>query len=96
MLSCLLRQPVIKGTRGLDKIFSVKSATTELIQKALQLPAEARAALAGVLIESLDETVDESAEEAWAEEITRRIRALDSGRTKTVPWSRAHRLILGR
>ena len=74
----------------------MKSDTTELLEKALKLPAEARAALAGFLIESLDETVDEDAEAAWAEEITRRIRELDSGRAKTVPWSKARRMILGR
>jgi hypothetical protein len=34
-----------------DKIFSVKSDTTELLEKALKLPVEARAALAGFLIE---------------------------------------------
>jgi len=74
----------------------VKSDTTELLEKALKPPAEARAALAGFLIESLDETVDEDAEAAWAEEITRRIRELDSGKAKTVPWSKARRMILGR
>ena len=74
----------------------MKSDTTELLEKALKLPAEARAALAGFLIESLDETVDEDAEAAWAEEITRRIRELDSGKAKTVPWSKARRMILGR
>ena len=34
--------------------------------------AEVRAALAGSLLESLDETVDASAEEAWSQEMTRR------------------------
>jgi hypothetical protein len=40
---------------------------TELLRKALVLPAEARAALAGSLLESLDEVVDASAEEVWNE-----------------------------
>ena len=35
----------------------------ELLKKALTLPPEARAALAGSLLESLDDAVDESAEE---------------------------------
>ena len=74
----------------------MKSDTTELLEKALKLPVEARAALAGSLIESLNETVDEDAEAAWADEITRRIRELDSGKAKTVPWSKARRMILGR
>ena len=67
----------------------------KLLEQALSLPAEARAALAGSLIESLDETVDEDAEEQWARELERRIREIDSGAVETVPWSEARRTILG-
>ena len=74
----------------------MKNDPSELLEKALKLPVEARAALAGPLIESLDETIDEDAEAAWAEEISRRIRELDKGKAKTVPWSKARRTILGR
>ena len=74
----------------------MKSDTSELLEKALKLPVEARAALAGSLIESLDETIDEDAEAAWADEIGRRIRELHSGKAKTVPWSKARRMIFGR
>ena len=35
---------------------------SELLKKALALPAEARAALAGSLLDSLDDTLDASAE----------------------------------
>ncbi|MBI3694312.1 MAG: addiction module protein [Acidobacteria bacterium] len=73
---------------------AVKADTSKLLEEALKLPAEARAALAGSLIESLDETVDEDAEAAWAEEIVRRVRELDSGRAKTIPWSEARKIIL--
>jgi len=66
---------------------------SELLKKALALPAEARAALAGSLLESLDETVDVSAEEEWSDEIARRIQELDSGKVKPVPWSEARRQI---
>ena len=52
--------------------------------------------MAGSLIESLDEAIDEDAEAAWADEIGRRIRELDSGNAKIVPWSKARRMILGR
>jgi len=69
--------------------------TSKLLEEALKLPVEARAALAGSLIESLDETVDEDAEAAWAEEIARRVRELESGKAKTIPWSGARRMILG-
>ncbi len=73
---------------------SVKADTSKVLEDALKLPAEARAALAGSLIESLDETVDADAEAAWAEEIARRLRDLDSGKAKTIPWSEARRIIL--
>jgi len=66
---------------------------SELLQKALALPPEARAALAGSLLESLDDTVDPSAEEAWSQEIARRIEELDSGKVKPMPWADARRQI---
>jgi len=65
----------------------------ELLKKALALPPEARAALAGSLLESLDDTVDASAEEEWSREIARRIEELDSGKVKPVPWAEARRQI---
>jgi putative addiction module component (TIGR02574 family) len=67
----------------------------ELLKEALQLPADARAALAGSLLDSLDQQVDEDAETAWQLEINRRIEDLDSGKVKTVPWSEARRRIFG-
>jgi putative addiction module component (TIGR02574 family) len=66
---------------------------SELLKKALALPPEARAALAGSLLESIDDTVDASAEEEWGREIARRIVELDSGRVKPVPWAEARRQI---
>ena len=68
----------------------------KVLEEALRLPAEARAALAGRLIESLDDMVDEDAEAKWSREIARRIADLDKGKVKTVPWSIARRQILGR
>jgi putative addiction module component (TIGR02574 family) len=68
----------------------------KVLEEALRLPAEARAALAGHLIESLDDSVDEDAEAAWSKEIARRIDELDRGTVKTVPWPAARRQILGR
>ena len=66
---------------------------SELLKKALALPPEARAALAGSLLESLDENLDASAEEEWNEEIARRIRELDSGKVKPIPWAEARRQV---
>jgi putative addiction module component (TIGR02574 family) len=66
---------------------------SDLLKKALELPAEARAALANSLLESLDETVDPSAEEEWSKEIAHRIAQLDSGKVKPIPWAEARRQI---
>jgi putative addiction module component (TIGR02574 family) len=74
----------------------MKSDASKILEAALKLPPEARAAIAGSLIESLDEEVDENAEAEWAEEIARRVEDLDSGKAKTIPWSKARRLIVSR
>jgi putative addiction module component (TIGR02574 family) len=66
---------------------------SELLKRALALPAEARAALAGSLLESLDDTVDASAEEEWSQEIALRIQELDSGKVKPIPWVEARRQV---
>ena len=68
--------------------------TTKLLEEALKLPAEARAALAGCLLESLDEAVDPQAEQEWAAEIGRRVDDLDTGRVRPIPWAEARRAIL--
>jgi len=66
---------------------------SELLEKALSLPPEARAALAGSLLDSLDDSVDADAEEEWNKEIARRIQELDSGKVKPIPWAEARRQI---
>jgi len=68
---------------------------TKLLQEALRLPAEARAAIAGRLMESRDEPVDADAEAAWAGEIARRLEEVDSGKVTPLPWAEARRRILG-
>ena len=73
----------------------MKPMHKKVLEEALRLPAEARAALAGHLLESLDDSVDEDVA-AWSKEIARRIDDLDRGKVKTVPWSVARRQILGR
>lgn len=58
------RWRVLDCFRRIDAVMSID--TTKLLNDALSLPAEARAALAAKLIESLDETVDPDAEALWA------------------------------
>jgi putative addiction module component (TIGR02574 family) len=64
-----------------------------LLEEALQLPAEGRAALAGELIQSLDSTVDPDAEMAWSAEIRQRMDGLRAGTAKTVSWAEARQRI---
>jgi putative addiction module component (TIGR02574 family) len=64
---------------------------SELLRKALALPTEARAALAGSLLDSLDDIVDESAEAEWEKEIVRRVAELKAGTVKTIPWTEVRR-----
>ena len=66
----------------------------KLLEEALELPKSARAALAGSLIESLDEEVDENSEAAWAAEIARRIQEVETGTVEMIPWAEARRIIL--
>ena len=74
----------------------MKPDPTDLLKQALKLPPEVRAALAGSLLDSLDQEVDDNAEAAWQAEIDRRVRELDSGTEKPIPWSEARRKISGR
>ncbi|HEX6812617.1 MAG TPA: addiction module protein [Planctomycetota bacterium] len=69
--------------------------TRKLLEEALQLPPEARAAIAGSLLESLDQDVDDDAAERWDEEIAKRVRELTSGEVTPIPWSEARRIIAG-
>lgn len=68
---------------------------TDLLQRALSLPPEARAALAGSLLESLDPVVDADAETAWAAEIARRVRQIEAGAVQLEPWPEARKRISG-
>ena len=65
------------------------SATVDdLFAQAAVLSDEERAALAGLLIESLEAgPAEPGAEEAWAVEIDRRMADYRAGRVQTVSWS---------
>ena len=73
----------------------MSSDATKLLEAALKLPPEARAAMAGSLLDSLDTTVDADAEGKWGEEIARRLKDLDSSSGRVVSWNDARRKILG-
>jgi putative addiction module component (TIGR02574 family) len=70
---------------------------SDILKKALALPAEARAALAGSLIESLDEhLLDPGVEAAWSEEIKSRIEEVDSGKIQLIPYEGMRRRLMAR
>jgi len=55
----------------------------EIESQALQLPRDERARLARHLIASLDESSE--VDQLWAEEASRRLEAITSGKVETVP-----------
>ncbi len=60
----------------------------ELLQKALALPDNERAELAGNLVSSLDATVDPDVEAAWQQEVVRRLHEVQSGKAGTISWEK--------
>jgi len=66
---------------------------SDLLKRALALSPDERAALANTLLDSLEST-DESVQEAWEQEVARRIEGLKAGKAVTVPWEELHRQLL--
>ena len=66
---------------------------SEILKQAMALPSEARAALAGALLDSLEANTDASVEAEWDCEIARRIEELDSGAVRPITWTEARRQI---
>jgi len=75
---------------------NMKQDAAGILREALKLPPEARAAVAGSLLDSLEESVDEDVEAAWQAEILVRLQEIDKGAVKMVPWAEARRQIAGR
>jgi putative addiction module component (TIGR02574 family) len=73
----------------------MKENIADILKQALRLPPEARAALAGSLLDSLDEPLDLDAESAWEAEISARIREIDEGKVTLIPWAEARARIAG-
>ena len=63
----------------------------DLLKHALTLSDKERAELASSLIDSLDPTVDADAEQAWQEEIARRLEEVESGRINAIPSDEVRR-----
>ncbi len=69
----------------------MKLSAQELLLHALQLPPRARADIAGTLLRSLDEVEDPGVEAAWQAEVEMRLKEIDAGQAKLVPWSLVER-----
>jgi len=61
----------------------------EIFAEAVELGESDRAALAGMLLHSLEPDPDARMDEAWVKEIKRRIKALESGEVEPVSWEEA-------
>jgi putative addiction module component (TIGR02574 family) len=73
----------------------MKNSIADILKEALRLPPEARAALAGSLLDSLDESLDLDAESAWEAEIAARVRQIDEEEITLIPWAEARAKIAG-
>jgi putative addiction module component (TIGR02574 family) len=78
----------LAGAGGREQRYDPKMTTSReyLYKKALELDESERAALAGMILDSLDQQADEGVEPAWLAEIERRMDELDSGAVESIPW----------
>jgi putative addiction module component (TIGR02574 family) len=71
------------------------SQAEKLLEDAMRLPPESRAALAGSLLSSLEPSDDEDVAIAWRMEVASRLEELDSGQVEAVSWEETQRRIFG-
>lgn len=72
------------------------ASVVSLFKVAAELEEADRAALAGLLLESLDRAPRAGVEAAWAEEIERRLKQIDAGEVEMVPWEDVKARLLAR
>lgn len=65
----------------------------EVVRAALALPEDERAVIAAALLESLEPEVDPAIDEAWRDEIRRRLTAIEAGEEELIPWEEAQRMM---
>ena len=63
----------------------------QVLQQALSLPPKARADIAGTLLYSLDRHDDADVDEALAAELERRVKDVESGKARLIPWEKVRR-----
>jgi putative addiction module component (TIGR02574 family) len=84
-------ESVFASRAAIDIIQLMTEEAQELLQKAMALPENERAELAGNLISSLDATVDQDADAAWQQEVVRRLHQVQCGEVATVAWEEVQR-----
>ena len=62
------------------------AVANEILDSALRQPENERARIAETLIASLDAETDLQIEQAWQQEIDKRLGEIDSGAVKCIPW----------
>ena len=62
-----------------------------VLEEALKLSPNERAEVAEQLIASLEEAADTAVEQAWQQEVQRRLQQVERGEVKTIPWEEVHR-----
>lgn len=68
-----------------------------LLRDALDLDERERADMAVALLESLEPAVNQAEiEQAWHEEVQRRIAAVDSGQAELIPWEEVRKQLFAR
>lgn len=68
----------------------------DIFRDAADLPEHDRATLAGLLIESLEGEPDPGVEAAWSVEIERRVREVEAGTARLIPWEEVRQRLLDR
>lgn len=62
-----------------------------VLEEALNLTSHERAKVAEQLLASLDEAPNVDVGQAWQEEVQQRLRQIERGEVKTIPWEEVQR-----
>lgn len=74
---------------------SVADEAKKLREEAMKLPVRERARLVSWLIDSLAESDEADVEQAWIEEVHKRVGELETGQVRGLTWAEARRIMLG-
>jgi putative addiction module component (TIGR02574 family) len=69
-------------------------SNADLFKHVLDMSEKDRAALAGLLISSLEEEPDSDLESIWRLEVERRVSELDAGKVDPIPWEDAKKRLM--